>query len=124
MRRSPDDPFSVAITMTVVLEVLSGLCLIAGGLLCIVGSLGLLRLPDFYTRMHAAGITDTLGSGLVIVGLALHEGLTLATGKLALVLAFLLFTSPSATHALARAARLGNLRPVLGAGREDPSASS
>ena len=105
--------------MTIIVDALSGLCLIAGGLLSLVGSVGLLRLPDFYTRIHAAGITDTLGAGLVILGLAMQAGLSLAAGKLVLLLALLLFTSPSATHALAKAARLGRLRPLLSARGEE-----
>ena len=69
------------------------------------GAVGLIRFPDFYTRMHAAGKCDTLGSLLVLTGLALHEGFDLASVKLIIVAVFIFVTSPTATHAIARAAK-------------------
>ncbi|MGM0633298.1 MAG: monovalent cation/H(+) antiporter subunit G [Pseudomonadota bacterium] len=93
------------------LDILSALMLLAGGLLGIVGAIGILRFPDFYTRLHAAGITDTLCSGLFLGGLAIHFGFTLATVKLGLIFAFMLFTCPTASHALARTARHNGLEP-------------
>jgi multicomponent Na+:H+ antiporter subunit G len=92
---------------------LSWICLVAGSIFVLVGGIGLLRLPDFYTRLHAAGITDTLGAGLILFGLALQSGLTLVTVKLILFFGFLVFTSPTSTHALTKAARHGELRPLL-----------
>jgi multicomponent Na+:H+ antiporter subunit G len=103
-----------------IVEAVSGLCLIAGGVLVVIGSLGLLRLPDFFTRMHAAGITDTLGAGLILLGLGLKAGFILASFKLVLLFVLLIFTSPTATHALARAARHGKLRPILHPRGDDP----
>jgi len=96
---------------------------IAGGILfSIVGGLGLLRLPDFFSRMHAGGITDTLGAMLIISGLMLQAGLSLATVKLATILFFLLVTSPTAAHALARSALSHGLRPLVDEdGEERPS---
>ncbi len=86
---------------------------IGGGLFFIVvGSVGLVRFPDVYTRLHAAGMTDTMGAGLVLVGLSFQEGLTLITVRLLMIWAFLLFTSPIATHALARAALHGKVEPI------------
>ena len=76
-----------------------------------IGGVGLLRLPDFYSRIHGGGVTDTLGAGLVITGLMLQGGLTLTTAKLAMILLFLLLTSPVATHAIARAAQHSGLKP-------------
>jgi multicomponent Na+:H+ antiporter subunit G len=93
------------------LQWLSALLLLSGGLLGVVGGIGILRFPDFYTRLHAAGVTDTLCAGLFLGGLALHFGFTLATVKLGLIFAFLLFTAPTATHALAKAARNNGLQP-------------
>ena len=78
------------------------------------GSLGTLRLPDFYTRLHAAGMTDTMGAEFVLIGLMIMSGFTLLTLKLALVAFFLLITSPTATHAIAHAAYTANLEPLLG----------
>ncbi len=68
------------------------------------GVLGLFRFPDFYTRMHAAGKCDTLGSLLVVSGLAVYNGLTLGSAKIMFIAVFVFLTSPTATHAIARAA--------------------
>ena len=88
----------------------------AGGLLVLIGAIGLLRLPDFYTRLHAAGLIDTLGMVLVLAGLAMvHVQSWQELLKLAIVAGFILFTCPVSTHALAQAARHGGLRP-----RTDP----
>ncbi len=96
------------------IDVLSWVCILSGSVFVIIGGVGLLRLPDFYTRIHAAGITDTLGSWLILVGLMLHEGFTLVAVKLAMLLFFLLTTSPLASHALAKAAFLRGLDPLQG----------
>jgi multicomponent Na+:H+ antiporter subunit G len=84
-----------------------------GGLFCVVGAVGMLRMPDFYTRMHAASVIETLGAGLVIAGLMLLGGLTLESAKLAVLALLIFFASPTATHALARAALVRGLEPVL-----------
>jgi len=97
----------------ILVDGLSWICLVTGGLLVVVAGIGLLRLPDFFTRLHAAGITDTMGAGLILLGLALQSGLDLVTIKLLIFFTFLLFTSPTATHALAKAAIHGKLRPEL-----------
>jgi len=103
--------------MSVALDIASWLLLVAGGLFCIVGGVGLLRLPDFYTRVHAASVTDTLGVFLILLGLALQAGWTLVTVKLGIIALLIFFTSPAATHALARAALGHGLEPMLA--RED-----
>jgi multicomponent Na+:H+ antiporter subunit G len=92
--------------MAVLIDLLSWLALLGGVAFALIGSVGLLRMPDFYTRLHAAGITDTLGAGLILLGLALQAGWTLVSVKLLLILLFMWFTSPIATHALSRAALL------------------
>lgn len=99
--------------MTTLINGLSWLCLLAGGFFSIVGALGLLRMPDFYTRMHAASVVDTLGAGLILAGLILQAGLTLVAVKLLMVGVLLFFASPTASHALARAAMLRGLKPML-----------
>jgi len=99
--------------VSVVLEVMSWVSLLVGGLLIITGSIGVLRFPDLYTRMHAASVTDTGGAGLVLFGLMLQAGLTLVTVKLVLILWFLLFTSPVSSHVLAKAALHGKLEPQV-----------
>lgn len=75
--------------------------------------LGFCGSPDFYSRMHGGGITDTLGAGLVLVGLMVQGGWSLITVKLILILLFLLLTSPTGTHAVARAAFASGLKPQL-----------
>lgn len=97
--------------MNLILDVLGWLLLVGGGFFLVVGGIGLLRLPDFFTRLHGAGITDTLGAGLVLLGLATQADSGEVVVKLLLTLGFLLFTSPTATHALAKAALHGGLKP-------------
>lgn len=76
----------------------------AGVFFLLMGAIGLLRFPDFYTRMHAAGKSDTLGSLLVLTGLALYGGLDLPSVKILFIALFIFVTSSTATHAMARAA--------------------
>lgn len=97
-----------------VVDWLSWVALMAGAFFCVVGGIGLHRLPDVYSRMHGAGITDTLGAGLVILGLLLQAGLTLVGVKLVFILGLLWLTSPVSTHAVARAARAAGIEPVTG----------
>lgn len=107
--------------MTTLLGGLSWALLAGGGFFCIVGALGMLRMPDFYTRMHAASLIDTLGAGLMLAGLVLQAGLTLVAAKLAMVGLLILFASPTATHALARAAMSRGLEPLLAPPEDAPS---
>lgn len=86
----------------------------AGLFFVLAGTLGVLRLPDFYTRLHAAGMTDTLGAEMILLGLIIQSGFTLLSLKLLLVAFFLLMTSPTATHAVANAAYQAGLKPLLG----------
>ncbi|GAB4357400.1 MAG: monovalent cation/H(+) antiporter subunit G [Gammaproteobacteria bacterium] len=99
--------------MNLLTDALSWFLLIAGSLFVVIGSIGLLRLPDFYTRLHSAGITDTMGAGLILIGMTFQAGLTLITVKLLLAFVFLVLTSPTASHALAKSALHGNLEPLL-----------
>ncbi len=95
-----------------VIDLISGGLLLGGGVIGVLGGLGLLRFPDFYSRLHAAGMTDTLCALMIITGLILQTGLSLLTLKLALILLFLLFTSPTASHALAKAALSDGVEPL------------
>lgn len=99
--------------MELILDIASGALLAIGSFFIIVGTLGLVRLPDFYTRLHAAGITDTLGAELVLIAMMLQAGFSLVTVKLIIISLFIFFTSPTATHAVANAARNMGLRPAL-----------
>ena len=95
-------------------DIASWILLMAGAFFCVVGGIGLHRLPDFFSRMHGAGITDTRGAGLVIFGLVLQAGFTLVAVKLLFILGLLWLTSPTATHAIAKAARASGLEPLTG----------
>lgn len=83
----------------------------AGTFFFAVGTIGILRLPDFYTRMHAVGKCETLGVVLIIAGLIIYEGLTLLSLKLALIACFIFIANPTATHAVVRAALNSNVLP-------------
>lgn len=91
----------------------SWVCLIGGAVFSLIGGIGLLRLPDFYSRMHGGGLTDTLGAGLLIVGLLFQADSVPVGFKLVAILFFLAVTSPSSGHALARAAMSDGLEPQL-----------
>lgn len=97
--------------IALLLDIASWMLLIAGGLFVFIGGVGALRMPDFYTRMHAASLTDTLGTILVLLGIILQAGLSLAAIKLVAITVFLLLTAPTAAYALANAARLSGLTP-------------
>jgi len=96
-----------------VIDIMSAICLLIGSFLCVSGGVGILRFPDFYTRIHAVGVTDTLGSGTILIGLMLqcHESLVFV--KLVMILLMTIFISPIACHALAKAATLSGLPPLL-----------
>ena len=99
--------------MSQFIDIASWVLLVLGGVFCCICALGLIRMPDFYTRMHAASVIDTLGAGLMLLGLCLQAGWTLITVKLLMVALLLFFASPTATHALARAALARGLKPEL-----------
>lgn len=100
--------------IAMIVEWVSAFCLLAGSVLIISGGVGLLRFPDFFTRMHAAGVTETLAGVLILLGLMLIAGWGIVLFKLLLILLFILITSPTASHALAKSALHGHLTPVLG----------
>ena len=94
------------------ISVLSGCLILLGVLALLIGALGLLRLPDVYCRIHAVGMIDTAGASFIILGLAIHEGVSLVTVKLLFIGIFLFFTSPIATHAVAQVAHKSGVVPV------------
>lgn len=96
-----------------IFDILSWICLLAGGLFGVIGGIGVHRFPDFFSRLHAAGITDTLCAGLILLGLGFQAGLSLVSFKLFLIFAFLFFTSPTASHTLANAALHSGLRALI-----------
>lgn len=98
--------------MATFLDIVTFLFLLVGSAFAVIGGIGIVRLPDFYTRLHGGGVTDTLGAGLILIGLMFQAGITLATVKLLMILFFLLVTSPTACHALAQAALNQGLEPL------------
>lgn len=99
--------------MTLLIDWLSWLLLGLGAFFVVVGGIGVLRMPDLYTRMHAVSVTETLGTILVLLALMLMSGWSLATFKIFAILLFLLFTAPVSSYALANTALLGGTKPVL-----------
>lgn len=116
-------------SLDLVREWLGAGLVVLGGVFMIVGAVGLIRLPDVFTRMHGASVSDTLGAGLILVGLMLLAGLTLVTVKLGFLILFFGLMSPVSTHAIARAALHAGVKPVLDrdapakAASEEPSPS-
>ena len=96
--------------LLLILDILSWLLIITGSFFSVVGAVGLIRFPDFYTRIHAAGLTDTLGAWCILIGIAIQCNSFLILIKILLILFFIFFTSPTGTHALARAGLASNLK--------------
>ncbi|SFT81585.1 multisubunit sodium/proton antiporter, MrpG subunit [Sedimentitalea nanhaiensis] len=110
--------------MQAVIDILSWIFIIGGSFFAIVGAVGLVRFPDFWSRLHAVSVTDSAGVILLIVGMALQAGLTLVTVKLLLILAFLFITGPTSTHAVANAALVSGLKPRSSVDRDDADAAT
>jgi multicomponent Na+:H+ antiporter subunit G len=97
--------------MALIVDLLSWCLLSVGGIFIFIGGIGVIRLPSFYTRMHAASLTDSIGTILILVGIMLQAGVSLAGFKLMAILVFMLLTGPTATYALANAALMSGLKP-------------
>lgn len=100
-------------TLDLIRDVVSWVLIAGGGVFLVIGAIGLNRMPDVFTRMHATSVSDTFGAGLMLVGMMVQAGLSLVTAKLLFLLLFLWFTAPIATHALARAALLAGRKPAV-----------
>ena len=96
-----------------VLDVASWVLLVTGGFFVVVGGIGLLRMPDLFTRMHAGGVADTMGTGMILIGLLLQSDDWLVVVKILLILYFVIFANPTSTHAVARSALDNDIRPLL-----------
>lgn len=90
----------------------------AGGFFVIISAIGLNRMPDVFTRQHAASVGDTFGAGLMLVGMMVVAGFSLVTVKLILLLLFMWFMGPVGAHAIARAALQAGEKPILADGKE------
>ena len=91
--------------------IISGIFVFAGCFFMLVASIGVIRLPDFYSRLHASGKADTLGQILIFLGLMIYEGFNLITVKMLFIIIFVLIANPTATHAAAKAAYIRGLKP-------------
>ena len=92
---------------------LSDICLLLGAILVLTGAVGLLRLPNFYTRLHAASVTESLAATLLVIGIMLDTGWSIDTVKLLLVILIMIIANPTITHALCRAAAHGGYTPDI-----------
>lgn len=99
--------------MSLVVDLLSWFLIALGSFFVMVGALGLLRMPELFTRMHAASVIDTAGASLLLFGMMLQAGVGLVMLKLVFILILLLVTGPVVTHALAQAALHENIQPRL-----------
>ena len=97
-----------------IIDLLSDICLLLGGIFTLTGAIGLLRLPDFFTRLHAASVTESLAAPLLIIGVMLDTGFTLDSAKLVLIILIMVVANPTITHALCRAAAHGGVNPEMG----------
>jgi multicomponent Na+:H+ antiporter subunit G len=99
--------------MTIIIDALSWVCLLTGCFLGISGAVGIFRFDEFYSRVHAASVTDTLCVFFIMAGLVLQSGFTLVSVKLIFAVVLLWLTSPVASHALIRSAYQTGLKPKL-----------
>ncbi len=105
--------------MSFVVDILSWVFILGGGFFTVVGAIGTVRFPDFWSRLHAVSVADSGGMLLLIFGMCLQGGFTLVTAKLILIGIFLFITGPTATHAVANAALVTGLRPPVARDIED-----
>lgn len=99
--------------MDMIINISGALCLFIGSFLCITGGIGILRFPDFYTRMHAVGVTDTLGAGMILIGLMFYSPDFITISKLVIILLLTLLIGPTTSHVLAKTAMQNGLMPKL-----------
>jgi multicomponent Na+:H+ antiporter subunit G len=110
--------------VTLLVDIASGALILLGSFFVVAGALGLLRMPEVFTRMHAASVIDSLGAGLLILGMILQVGFGLVTFKLIVLMALFFFTVPVVTHALAQACLHEGINPLLAEDRRpQPKAS-
>lgn len=91
--------------------IITAIFLVGGVFFILVASIGIVRFPDFYSRMHPAGKTDSLGQMLTLGGLIIYEGFTMVSLKLLIIIVFMLIANPTATHGLANAAHIIGVKP-------------
>jgi multicomponent Na+:H+ antiporter subunit G len=99
--------------MEVLINLISWFLFIGGSAFLLIGAIGVIRLPDIFSRMHGAGIIDTMGVAMLLFGMIMQAGFTIISIKLLMIILFVTFTNPTATHALARAALDAGLKPLV-----------
>jgi len=105
--------------MEILLDILSWIFLVTGSFFCLTGALGLFRFPDFFSRIHAASLTDTLGASLILIGLMFQAGWGIVLAKLIMILFFSIFAGMTASHAMAKAALKSGLQPLEFKGKNE-----
>ncbi len=95
------------------LNILSWLFMVTGAFFMLSGALGILRMPDFFSRLHPAGITDSFGAPMLLIGVLLKYGFSLFAGKIFLLILFLFITNPTSTHILSQAAIIAKVKPYI-----------
>jgi multicomponent Na+:H+ antiporter subunit G len=110
----PESGLSLLELWTMTRHALGAFLCLAGGLLCLIGAIGVIRFPDFYTRLQAASVTDTGGAWLVLLGMMLMAPSPWTFFEIALIFVVLFMTGPAASHALANAAHVAKLEPLIG----------
>ena len=105
--------------MTLAVDIASWVMILLGSFFTLVGAVGMIRMPEIFTRMHAASVIDTLGVGLLIAGMVLQAGFSLVTLKLLFLLGLFAITGPVVTHALAQACLHENVQPRLAEDRRE-----
>lgn len=108
--------------MSEIQSIFTVLLILSGIFFLLVGSIGIIRLPDFYSRTHATSKSDTLGLMLIIIGLIIFEGLNINSAKLLMVLIFIALANPIGSHALARAAHVTGVKPYFTETQEENQA--
>ena len=102
--------------LEIIINLFSWFFIVSGSVFVVIGAVGTIRFPDFWSRLHAASITDSAGMILLVIGMCLQAGPTLVTVKLLIIGVFLFITGPTSTHAVANAALVTGLRPPEGEG--------
>lgn len=105
--------------MSTIIDLISAVLVISGSIFVVIGAIGFLRMPDIYTRMHAASVIETLGAGLLIAGMLLQAPTIFVAFKLLVLAALFFFFGPVASHAIAQAALSAGVSPILTADRRE-----
>ena len=107
-----------------ILEIISALFMISGSIFCLIGAYGVIKFPNFITRVHAASLIDSLGALLLIMGLVLHSGFNLISVKLIIILLLLFITGPTAIHAMVNTALHDDRRHIEPSDKKDSSSNT